>query len=99
MENIFNLENILGEAAVSEHVRDSGRVEASSGEDLLRGVPHPRGAEAGRERGGHGEGAQVGGGPAALLGNDSLPLILFRKQLKRRQSLQQQQQSGRDTSR
>ena len=49
---------------MSEHVRDSGRVEASSGEDLLRGVPHPRGAEAGRERGGHGEGAQVGGGPA-----------------------------------
>ena len=98
MKNIFNLENILGEAAVSEHVRDSGRVEASSGEDLLRGVPHPRGAEAGRERGGHGEGAQVGGGHDALL--ESSPLILFRKQLKRRQSLQQQQQAGRrDTSR
>ena len=30
---------------------------------------------------------------------ESLPLKLFRKQLKRRQSLQQQQQGGRDTSR
>ena len=62
---------------MSEHVRDSGRVEASSGEDLLRGVPHPRGAEAGRERGGHGEGAQVGGGwqtccPAGVMTTDTV---------------------------
>ena len=64
---------------MSEHVRDSGRVEASSGEDLLRGVPHPRGAEAGRERGGHGEGAQVGGGHDAVL--ESSPLILLNKSL------------------